>query len=210
MGLSFTDANTKAIIGGDKTQTRRLIKEGEFIIDIDSRLSSVMNPKGSIKYQVDREYKLKAGRTLPQVYYRLNDAGEIELAHTHKSNTVTMLERFKNDLEHAKIVHEDWGKVLSLSGYKPLSYRITGLRKEPLQDITEADAIAEGVKCFRDPEYRAQHYWNYQLGVWVLAVSDHAQWSYKTQWDSLHAKKGNGWDTNPMVWVIEFEVVSDG
>ena len=32
---------------------------------------------------------------------------------------------------------------------------------------------------------------------------------YQFQWDSLHAKKGKDWDTNPTVRVIEFEVVSD-
>jgi hypothetical protein len=27
-------------------------------------------------------------------------------------------------------------------------------------------------------------------------------------WDSLNAKRGYGWDTNPWVWVIEFERIN--
>jgi hypothetical protein len=31
--------------------------------------------------------------------------------------------------------------------------------------------------------------------------------SWERLWNSLYAKRGYGWDTNPWVWVIEFERV---
>lgn len=41
------------------------------------------------------------------------------------------------------------------------------------------------------------------------AIAILTQKSYEEQfadlWDSLNAKRGFGWDTNPWVWVYEFE-----
>lgn len=55
---------------------------------------------------------------------------------------------------------------------------------ERLQDIAEDDAQAEGVDAPTAGSYRA---------------------GYAVLWDSLNAKRGYGWDTNPWVWVITFD-----
>lgn len=31
--------------------------------------------------------------------------------------------------------------------------------------------------------------------------------SFKKTWNEIHYKNGNGWHTNPEVWVLEFEVI---
>lgn len=72
-----------------------------------------------------------------------------------------------------------------------LMLEITAVRVERLQDISEADAIAEGAPAKVDPsELRWQHYVPHALGFIDL-------------WNST----GGDWDSNPWVWVIEFKRV---
>lgn len=79
--------------------------------------------------------------------------------------------------------------------------RVTGLRVERLQDITEAQAKAEGASMSlpaqKDPEY-AEY-----IGGYYRAFSD--------LWDSTIKpadRAAYGWDANPWVWVINFERIS--
>ena len=68
---------------------------------------------------------------------------------------------------------------------------IKGIRVERLQAITEADVIAEGA-ARRWPGPGPEPYKRDLVGV------------YAYLWDSINAKRGYGWNTNPYVWVIEF------
>lgn len=70
-----------------------------------------------------------------------------------------------------------------------LVLEVTGVRVERLQDISEADAIAEGIIT---PAYPPG------VGPPKYALA------YSHLWDSLNAKRGFGWSTNPWVWVVEF------
>lgn len=81
--------------------------------------------------------------------------------------------------------------------------RVTDIRVERLQDITEADALAEGCTggvC--NHEGRGYHGCTdcYNTG-WL----EPPEVEFIDLWDGLNAKRGYGWDTNPWVWVVEFE-----
>lgn len=70
-----------------------------------------------------------------------------------------------------------------------ITLEITGVRVERLQDISEADAIAEGV-TFSTP-------------VKPSRAEQMARDAYAQLWDQIN---GTGsWDANPMVWAIEFK-----
>jgi hypothetical protein len=190
MGFIFTEDNIKSIIRGDKTQTRRPEKPNElFIPNYRGEGDAVVtcyadDARGDIKYrlkwQVGRDYKVIAGRTLGSAYYRMNDDGKIELAHTTWMYVTSVLGYARLE----STLNTTWQTVLENMGWQPLSYRITSLRSEPLQDISKQDAIAEGVSpaSSRSP---------------VLNFID--------TWNMLHKKTGNGGDTNPSVWVIGIE-----
>lgn len=66
---------------------------------------------------------------------------------------------------------------------------VTSVRVERLQEITAEDIRSEGLTSM------AVHCLDYEIAVV----------EYQLLWDSINAKRGHGWDTNPWVWVIEFE-----
>lgn len=70
-----------------------------------------------------------------------------------------------------------------------INLRVTGIRVERVQDISEADCMAEGLTpmCNHDTET------DVRMG-------------FESLWDSINGKKpGRSWAGNPWVWVVEFE-----
>ena len=70
--------------------------------------------------------------------------------------------------------------------------KITDIRIERLQKISEEDAKAEGTV-----------YYIASGGIQAEEMSMRAQ--FGMLWDSIYAAKDYGWDTNPWVWVNVFE-----
>ena len=73
-----------------------------------------------------------------------------------------------------------------------LTLEVVSVRVERLQEISEADAIAEGVHMADDePDMR----WN-------------PVQAYRHLWESING--AGSWDANPWVWVVEFKLVGNG
>ena len=66
---------------------------------------------------------------------------------------------------------------------------ITNIRVERVQDISEADATAEGM--IADDDYCAEEY-------------------FSILWNELNGWAEKGWNANPWVWCIEFRVIQGG
>lgn len=73
-----------------------------------------------------------------------------------------------------------------------LTLEVTGVRVERLQDISEANAIAEGI--LRDGEG-----WRGAPGLPWFASPIAA---FRSLWESING--AGSWDDNPFVWVVEF------
>ena len=77
---------------------------------------------------------------------------------------------------------------------------ITDLRVERLQDISEEQAKAEGVRLYPD---------HAELGDWwhvegIETCSADPRKSFELLWSSV----GGNWEANPWVWVVEFKRVT--
>ena len=87
-----------------------------------------------------------------------------------------------------------------------IQLEVEDVRVERVQEITEADAIAEGVEQLgANPVY-----WrNYETDTFGPGCIDYtclsARESFRTLWNSLNETRGSGWDVNPWVWVIQFK-----
>ncbi|MCZ2897339.1 hypothetical protein MTR01_25285 [Burkholderia thailandensis] len=78
-----------------------------------------------------------------------------------------------------------------------ITLEVTGVRVERLQDISEVDAISEGI------DKTAAGFWS-TYGQCDVDGTYSPRLSYQCLWDSLNAARGFGWDANPWVWVVEF------
>lgn len=78
-----------------------------------------------------------------------------------------------------------------------ISFPVLSIRAERVQDISEDDAIAEGVEVIKNqwgtPWYKSV------AGEWKDPINP-----YRELWDRINAKRGFPWDSNPWVWVITF------
>jgi hypothetical protein len=82
-----------------------------------------------------------------------------------------------------------------------LFLEITNIRLERLYDISETDAIAEGIMPEMS-DFTFQMYENYNKeGYRYVNAKD----SYKSLWILINGQKS--WDENPYVWVYDFKLV---
>ena len=78
-----------------------------------------------------------------------------------------------------------------------INLEITAVRVERLQSINEADAMAEGIAT--DSRMEPMH---------GGATFRSAKLAYKSLWKSINGK--GSWDANPWVWVVAFKKVFNG
>ena len=98
--------------------------------------------------------------------------------------------------------------IYSKTGWRPsihmpreaarLFLRVTDVRVERINQITNNDILREGVRsescniCVHDGGSGCEH---------CFAILN----PFRKLWDSINTKRGYGWDTNPWVWVYTFE-----
>ena len=98
----------------------------------------------------------------------------------------------------------------SICGWKPsihmpkeaarIFLEVTNVRVEQLQDISEEDAIAEGIERVSIAPF-VHRFKNYLCNNKFIGPKE----SFKTLWMKINGE--DSWNANPWVWVYEFKVV---
>ena len=88
-----------------------------------------------------------------------------------------------------------------------ITLEIVKVRVERVQDISEEDALAEGITLDpREGRFSCvtidKHGHVDNLGHYLMP---RPRQKYEGLWNSINAKRGFGWDLNPWVWVLEFK-----
>ncbi len=103
-----------------------------------------------------------------------------------------------------------WGRLRSPMHMPRWASRIdiavTSVRIERLQDITDDDAVAEGVGCWVCGQPYGGHAETdcecfHSTGCDGRAS---ASASFQVLWDEINAKRGHPWNSNPWLWVVGF------
>lgn len=195
--ILFSGPMVRAILEGRKTQTRRIVKPQppQYINELHGDELSKRAPyalecneTGNIVgsgFQDDNDalYKCPYGTVGDRLWVR-------EAFHKISGNTQACVYRAscengseKNYKFTPSIHMPRWASRITLG--------ITGVRVERLQDISEADAIAEGcepVNPITDNDVEA---------------NGPCAFGFKLLWQSIYGP--DSWDENPWVWVLDFE-----
>jgi hypothetical protein len=171
--MHFTPENARAILDGRKTMTRRLVKTG------DVELVRPELPGDRVFFHSNTMY----------VKYPATETREITAVETNG--------RLKWRVGQTYAVQP--GRTKSGVG----RIRITDIRQERLQEISEEDAIAEGCKATYFSVSGNITPWN-QPDKPILARDRYAR-----LWDSINTRKGIRWEDNQNVWVLTFELVKE-
>ena len=192
--IIFSDEMVRAILAGEKTQTRRVMKP------------QPVNLVDAIQWE-----KCPQGIPGDRLWVRETWAAPGYLDHRKPSDIEDwnpILYRADGFIARQFAVDKNW--LSSMFGrWRPsifmprwasrINLEIVNVRVERLQDISEEDAKAEGVSAVMRDSGGCLPW-----GEWVEIPSYYD--GFVETWDRINAKRSCGWDTNPWVWVIEFQV----
>ena len=203
---------TQAVLDGRKTMTRRIIKSprtfrGECVagFNIHRRHSDKKNVDWPCMYDAD-EREFDMGEILPK--YKLGEVVAIAQSYKdvdrfhRKGKNADYLEYLDSILPELKL-YPGWGnKMFVKADLMPRHIKITGIKVERLQDISDEDCLKEGiihVSTFLGQKiYHTPHVNGSYLSTNV------AQEAFAYLIDKVSGK--GTWEENPFVWVYEFKL----
>jgi hypothetical protein len=217
----------RAILNGQKTQTRRVVKpqpNQEFV-----------GPSMHWRYLGDGE-RMVARDWKPIVRCPYGKPGDrLWVRETHQFveayDGPGVCYRADDQIRACVYAEDDWeclrtpvgvGKVLHDFGDHPwrpsifmprwasrLTLEITGVRVERLRDISPEDCLAEGIVYEGFDQADPTHPVARRMGPEQLVAFRNAALrdQYRILWDSLNGAGLHPWSFNPWVWVVEFRKV---
>lgn len=215
---------TKAVLEGRKTQTRRIIKcprtfKGEWVagFNIHIRKSDKKVVDWPCMYDAD-EREFDGGEILPR--YMVGEIVAIAQSYKDLGYNKIALDRSPKDW---RIVRGTLGKCKGWNNKMFVraeacvhQIKITNIRIQRLQDISDEDCLAEGVvkSVHNIPTQAPQSIVGYYPSLSLKEAADKVGWghTYSTPQYAYAALidkvSGKGtWESNPWVFVYEFELV---
>lgn len=191
---------TQAVIEGRKTMTRRLIPDEFFGLTWDTRGNTLVyeNEYGDfIDVRLSKYTRYKVGEivAVAQNYFSTYDESKWE--------TGIWYNEFADGSDITN--HAGWiNKMFVKAEYMPHQIRITGIRCERLQDISDEECLREGIRQFT-PNFPK----NFPIHPTHFVIGDILKDTPREAFASLIDKVyGRGtWKSNPWVVVYEFELV---
>jgi hypothetical protein len=170
--ILFSTPMVKAILAGNKTQTRRIIKP---------------------QYSIKEKYKIGDVLWVRETYRVINHSG-------HGSIYFYKADACFTDLNDKNI---KWKPSIFMPKEAcRIKLKITDIKVERLQDISEQDAIHEGIEF---KEWNNGFVLNKGFKIYGCRATydENPIVSYRSLWEQINGK--DSWNINHWVWVIQFE-----
>ena len=203
--IIFSGPMVRAILDGRKTQTRRIIKPQ--LGDIASAFQFVpgkwrfLDHSGARVHQVFSPPFSNGDRLWVREQHYLTDDGEAEcVIHTADDDAVAQHHSDIARLQAQYGFSDEWAKThlrIRPSIHMPrwasrLTLIVEDVRVQRLQDITEADAISEGIPAAANSQ---------TIDCDTPRPSD----GFRSLWNSIHGPES--WDANPWVAAYTFRAI---
>lgn len=209
---------TDAVILGRKTQTRRILNPTMFFRRLETYEGWSNEDISAWKRSCNRRLYEAQGDTLQQMLdYALTSSrykiGEVVAIAQSYKDIHAEIRKEVGDLDLKKEFLQSKGytnKMFVKADKMPHRIRITDIRIEQLQDISEDDCLAEGIKEIYDANGDGpEEFYGYAFLPDVSPCTAHcyceAQEAYAALVDKLYGK--GTWKSNPYVFVYEFELI---
>lgn len=209
--ILFSGPMVRAILEGRKTQTRRAFNDREASLfsaavalgEISDFLNEPQLGENDLGYVLDFCPYGKVGdrlwvRETWQGYRQVNpEYDEWEAMDSPKDrHRYSFAPVYRAD---EKNLPEKWLPAIHMPReFSRITLEITGVRIERLNEISERDAISEGIELRQGPE---------RYPMWKLYNETNMRVScpiesFRSLWESING--AGSWSANPWVWVIEF------
>lgn len=202
-GIVMTTESIRAILDGRKTQTRRVVKPqpseewADGINELREKVPIEIIPSGIKPYCMvgDRlwvretwncfVFSRDAELYWPTGFIPKEDPRDSE----HRHYEVDYRATSKGDGPWRSPYHMPrWASRITLE--------VIDVRVERVQEICELECYAEGIQLSPNP------YENFEVEI--------VREAYHNLWDSINAKRGHSWESNPWEWAISFKVLEGG
>jgi hypothetical protein len=183
--ILFSGAMVRALLDGRKTQTRRVVKPQPVVTDEEAAVLPQAWEDGFIPIPCPH------GKPGDLLWVRESFAVPFRHDPGTTGRAGGAIYRADAGIDHqwSADTKKTWTPSIHMDRWASrLTLEITGVRVERLQQISEADAVAEGCRG--------------QIDGGLICPSE----QYGELWSSINGQ--DSWDANPWVWVIEFKVHS--
>ncbi|MBH0112685.1 hypothetical protein I5E68_06940 [Novosphingobium sp. YJ-S2-02] len=175
-GIIFSAAMVRALLDGRKTQTRRLVKK----------------PAALDALAVFKPAFLQLPGNADLLPYAPGDRLYVREAHAIDGARSWYRLGHEEALARGPRVDVRWRPSIHMPRWASrLWLEVAEVRVQRIADISEADALAEGIERVEYPE----------KGDWGWP-----QRRFAELWNSLHTTKGERWEDNPWIVAVSFNV----
>ena len=202
---------TQAVLEGRKTQTRRMLNPTLFFQRLETYEGWSNEDISAWKRSCNRRFYESIGDTLKQMLDYALSSSRYKLG-----ETIAIAQSYKDI--HAEVLREvdPWdlkkefrqskgytNKMFVRSERMPHAIRITNIRVERLQDISEEDCLKEGIWRDDNVGLEGTTYWYHGLANSSFRTPQEA---YASLIDRISGK--GTWASNPYVFVYDFELIN--
>lgn len=192
--ISFKPEMVQAILSGRKTQTRRVIKQGYFP---DGQKAAAIYPARELGWIAWAPFDSPGLAEFTKKAYKHG----FPCPYGQPGDRLWVRETWMywGSLKEPPILYRadgDWAggawrpSIHMPRKYSRLTLEVVEVRVQRVQEITEDDAVAEGMEV-----------------VPIGTATWSNRQSFSIYWDQINGKRGFTWASNPWVWVVEFKVV---
>ncbi|WIA62265.1 hypothetical protein [Stenotrophomonas sp. BIO128-Bstrain] len=206
--ILFNGAMVRAILAGQKTQTRRAVKP-DGAVDVVRFIGADNQPTGEFGWcsnpsLITRHIRCPFGQPGDRLWVRESFTDLRGTGIEHRPNIDGPIQRYAYSADTlpgspGDYARKDYGIKWRPSIHMPreacrLVLEIIAVRVERLQAISEVDAVAEGLS-------------QSESGSWLPGPCDHPEWAFHQLWAQVYGE--TAWEANPWVWVIEFNKINE-
>lgn len=195
---------TDAVLRGSKTQTRRIVYD--FRNHASNKVGKcVLLDNNNITYM---DGEMQVLDELPKPKYKVGEV--VAVAQSYKDAGYNIESEYKHRVTFrngngilTNVAKGGWSNKMFVSAERmPHHIRITGIRVQRLQDISDEDCIKEGIEWCPNGFYVS---YNSSTGARMWFGVKESRSAYAALIDRVSGK--GTWDSNPFVVAYEFELV---